>query len=461
MRLLLAMITAGLLLAAPAGAADCEKTWSNAAGGDWNSNANWSDGDGDPNNNVPGGDDHACIQLPGNYTVTNSNNATAGEGLIVGDNLTANGSPTLRITSLTEAGNPVGLSLTTGVATVFADGTLELAADGANPGQSSLSVGTLTNLGIVRTVPGPGTSEDKRNLSGSYVNESTGRFEIGKTTLPSNTLSFINRGSITVADGATFNISHPGSGPTFTMETGGLTTTGSGVLKISNGLLNYLGGGAPGNPIQLCGAALNASGSGIANIDFVSEAGCAGGRLVGDIGNNKIVRGVSGAGTNTITIDAPITNQGTLVLTGPSDSQLIGAKLTNEGTLRTEPGGPRLVQVEVATTGTVEIQAATRSTLSPSKEIGIRKALGARKADILKQFLLEAVTLATMGGAMGIFLAWVIGKLVTAAIFPTYLSLAAILGALAVSGSAGAVSGLFPAWKAARLDPIEALRADT
>lgn len=96
-----------------------------------------------------------------------------------------------------------------------------------------------------------------------------------------------------------------------------------------------------------------------------------------------------------------------------------------------------------------------------TKEIGIRKALGARKADILKQFLFEAVTLATMGGAVGVFLAWMIGKLVTAAIFPTYLSLAAILGALAVSGGAGAVSGLFPAWKAARLDPIEALRADS
>ncbi|HEV8138862.1 MAG TPA: ABC transporter permease [Pyrinomonadaceae bacterium] len=96
-----------------------------------------------------------------------------------------------------------------------------------------------------------------------------------------------------------------------------------------------------------------------------------------------------------------------------------------------------------------------------TKEIGIRKSLGARKADILKQFLLEAVTLATLGGAVGIFLAWVIGKLVTAAFFPTYLSVAAIIGALAVSGTAGALSGLFPAWKAARLDPIEALRADT
>jgi putative ABC transport system permease protein len=96
-----------------------------------------------------------------------------------------------------------------------------------------------------------------------------------------------------------------------------------------------------------------------------------------------------------------------------------------------------------------------------TKEIGIRKSLGARKADILKQFLLEAVTLATLGGAVGIFLAWLIGKLVTAAFFPTYLSAAAIIGALAVSGTAGALSGLFPAWKAARLDPIEALRADT
>jgi putative ABC transport system permease protein len=95
-----------------------------------------------------------------------------------------------------------------------------------------------------------------------------------------------------------------------------------------------------------------------------------------------------------------------------------------------------------------------------TKEIGIRKSLGARRTDILKQFLVEAVAMAIMGGAIGIFLAWVIGRVVTAVFFPTYLSLFAILGALAASGSAGVVSGLFPAWKAARLDPIEALRAD-
>jgi putative ABC transport system permease protein len=95
-----------------------------------------------------------------------------------------------------------------------------------------------------------------------------------------------------------------------------------------------------------------------------------------------------------------------------------------------------------------------------TKEIGIRKSLGARQNDILKQFLFEAVMLATMGGAVGIFLAWVVGFVVTMFIFPTYLSILAIAGALGVSGAAGVVSGLFPAWKAARLDPIEALRAD-
>ncbi len=95
-----------------------------------------------------------------------------------------------------------------------------------------------------------------------------------------------------------------------------------------------------------------------------------------------------------------------------------------------------------------------------TKEIGIRKSLGARKIDVLKQFLVEAVTLSAIGGAVGVLLAWIIGMIMTAIFFPTNLSVGAIFFTIVVSGGIGVLSGVFPAWKAARLDPIEALRAD-
>jgi len=95
-----------------------------------------------------------------------------------------------------------------------------------------------------------------------------------------------------------------------------------------------------------------------------------------------------------------------------------------------------------------------------TKEIGVRKSLGARQMDILKQFLVEAVTLSAIGGGVGVLLAWIIGAIMTALFFPTYLSIGAILFTVFVSGAIGVAAGVFPAWKAARLDPIEALRAD-
>jgi putative ABC transport system permease protein len=95
-----------------------------------------------------------------------------------------------------------------------------------------------------------------------------------------------------------------------------------------------------------------------------------------------------------------------------------------------------------------------------TKEIGIRKSLGARRSDILKQFMVEAVTLSAIGGTIGVILAWLIGRILTAVFFPTYLSVVAVIAAVGVSGAIGVLSGIVPAWKAARLDPIEALRAD-
>ena len=95
-----------------------------------------------------------------------------------------------------------------------------------------------------------------------------------------------------------------------------------------------------------------------------------------------------------------------------------------------------------------------------TKEIGIRKSLGARQLDILKQFLVEAVTLSAFGGAVGVTVAWIVGKVITAVFFPTFLSIGAVIIAVGVSMIVGVMAGVFPAWKAARLDPIEALRAE-
>ena len=94
-----------------------------------------------------------------------------------------------------------------------------------------------------------------------------------------------------------------------------------------------------------------------------------------------------------------------------------------------------------------------------TREIGLRMAVGARARDILRQFLVEAVVLCLGGGAMGILLGRGSSSLVTMVLkWPTELSIAAIVAAVAVSVSVGIVFGYYPAWKASRLDPIEALR---
>jgi putative ABC transport system permease protein len=96
-----------------------------------------------------------------------------------------------------------------------------------------------------------------------------------------------------------------------------------------------------------------------------------------------------------------------------------------------------------------------------TKEIGIRKSIGARRTDVLKQFLAESTSLALLGGAIGVAIAYSIAKLVAIGFsIPTALPFLWVSIALFVSSSVGLISGVYPAWKAAKLDPIEALRAD-
>jgi putative ABC transport system permease protein len=95
-----------------------------------------------------------------------------------------------------------------------------------------------------------------------------------------------------------------------------------------------------------------------------------------------------------------------------------------------------------------------------TREIGIRKAVGARRRDILSQFLIEAVTLTGTGGMLGIVLGWAITEVVKKiqANIPVAITIGTVGVAVGVSVAIGVIFGLYPAMRAARLHPIEALR---
>jgi ABC-type antimicrobial peptide transport system permease subunit len=94
-----------------------------------------------------------------------------------------------------------------------------------------------------------------------------------------------------------------------------------------------------------------------------------------------------------------------------------------------------------------------------TREIGLRMAVGARPQDILRQFLVEAVVLCLMGGVMGILIGRLSAEMLHYFLqWPIEISLLAIAAAITVSASVGIIFGYYPAWKASRLDPIEALR---
>ena len=101
-----------------------------------------------------------------------------------------------------------------------------------------------------------------------------------------------------------------------------------------------------------------------------------------------------------------------------------------------------------------------------TKEIGLRKAVGAKKKDIMAQFLIESSLLSLLGGAIGIVLGWLlalgVGKIAAASDFllDPIITLNAVLLATLFSAAVGLFFGIYPASRAAQLEPIEALRSD-
>jgi putative ABC transport system permease protein len=94
-------------------------------------------------------------------------------------------------------------------------------------------------------------------------------------------------------------------------------------------------------------------------------------------------------------------------------------------------------------------------------EIGIRKSVGARRQDILNQFLVESSMLAALGGLIGVVLAWTVSTLVrNFTAIPMAVPVSAVLIGLSLSTAVGLFFGIYPAQQASKLDPIEALRVE-
>jgi putative ABC transport system permease protein len=96
-----------------------------------------------------------------------------------------------------------------------------------------------------------------------------------------------------------------------------------------------------------------------------------------------------------------------------------------------------------------------------TREIGLRKSLGARQSDIRMQFLIESAALAAMGGACGVILGIILAKIVSVTTsLPSSVQVWSVLMGLVVATSVGLFFGVYPAAKAARLDPVVALRSE-
>jgi putative ABC transport system permease protein len=122
---------------------------------------------------------------------------------------------------------------------------------------------------------------------------------------------------------------------------------------------------------------------------------------------------------------------------------------------------PAVVAIGIVVGGIVIMNIMLMAVTERTREIGIRKAVGARSRDIERQFLAEAIALSIAGGIVGVLSGWVFAELVSAVSpLPAKITAWSVVLALVLGGSVGVVFGVYPARRASRLDPITALRAE-
>jgi putative ABC transport system permease protein len=122
---------------------------------------------------------------------------------------------------------------------------------------------------------------------------------------------------------------------------------------------------------------------------------------------------------------------------------------------------PAVVAIGIVVGGIVIMNIMLMSVNERTREIGLRKSLGATRRDIQRQFLVETVVLASLGGMLGVLAGWGLAQTVAAATpLPARVTAWSVAAALALGAGTGIVFGVYPATRAARLDPITALRAE-